>query len=132
MPLLVVSQNGVAEQKERDAAIDEQTASRIAAGFVHDGRTYAGTMEDVLYIQSFGMLAVAQIVNGSVDGDLRWLDQDNDFTWYDIGGVAVTFDAQGAYNLALSAAAHIAAHYRAAQIIKGDAGQSVTTSGHWP
>lgn len=69
-------------------------------------------------IAGAGSMAIAALMAGAVQGDLRWHGGDSDFAWVAADNAIVTMDAQTVLSFAMTAGRWKSAHIRAARALK--------------
>lgn len=86
--------------------VDAERDRRIAIGFVFNGKLFQTRPDDRENIAGASTAALAAIINGASEGDLRWHGGDSDFTWIAEDNSEVPMDAQTMFAFGQAAMAH--------------------------
>lgn len=86
--------------------VDIERDARIDAGFTFNGILFQSRAGDRENIAGAAQLAFMAMMDGAANGDLRWSDPSQDFTWIAADNRLVTMDAQTVVALGKAAAEH--------------------------
>lgn len=135
-PNMVLAPDGVSlvvDDSPRKEAVNKERDDRLQK-FTHNGIEYDFNDSSRLSIQEHGMLALAALAETPQQGDLRWLDTDEDFTWIAADNTAVTMDAYQCFAFSKAAAKWHSEHIKAARTLKdmSPTPQDIDNNDYWP
>lgn len=115
------------------AAVDRERERRISS-FPWGGNVFQYHSEARIDVASAGAQAIAAIMNGAADGDLRWADPSQDYKWLSRDNIAVPMDAKTCFAFSKAAAAWRTDHIVKARALKDMASIPVDymADKYWP
>lgn len=121
-------------QPPTDADVDAERDRRIDLGFAFNGTVFQSRPQDRENIMGASTAALAAIVNGAQQGDLRWANPDKDFLWIAADNSEHPMDAQTTFALGKATMAHKEAHIFAGRAVKdlAEIPADYTADNYWP
>ncbi|MBO6814555.1 MAG: DUF4376 domain-containing protein [Rhizobiaceae bacterium] len=122
------------EYSSLSVQINAERDRRIATGFVFNGVLFDFDPHSKQRVTGAATLAGFAAAAGSISGDLRWANPNNDFEWISADNSLISMDAQTCFAFGKAAADHESRHIFAANALKSMSPppEDFTNDAYWP